>query len=305
MLICGLPFGYTNIVNSFAFNAGSEWHANKDSSTLRIMTWNVQNFFDMSAQSNPKAATRLQMLRVIADVKPDILCLQEYRNIDGGRRLVSVRHELDSMGFTYNYCTNDVVIIQKKRVMAAGSAIFSRRPLLDTGKLLISKNILRESLAFADVQLDNKPVRIYTAHLTSFALYGDTTEAFDEGEDIYRKTYNRKNNIQLKIRETEVIHEQQIALIKEHMKTSPYAVLYCGDMNSTPAGYNYHYLKGDLQDAFLEKGSGLGATFYQILPTLRIDICFADNNFDIRQCAVIPKKLSDHYPVVADVTLKQ
>ena len=305
LLFCILPLGYTNIINSFAFNMDHQWQNKKDTNALRVLTWNVQNFFDMSAQSNPKAATRLEMLHVITSANPDIVCLQEYRNIENGRRLVSVRKELDSLGYKYNYCSNDVVIIEKKRVMTGGVAIYSKRPFIDSGKLLISKGILPESLAFTDILVHDTRVRIFTAHLASFALYGDTTQAFDEGEDIYAKTYNRKNEIQFKIRETEILHQQQIDMIKKEIAKSPYPVLYCGDMNTTPASYNYHYLKGTMQDAFLEKGAGIGATFYQILPTLRIDACFADSSFRINQCVVISKKLSDHYPLISDIIVKQ
>lgn len=305
LLLCIIPVGYTNIINSFAFNKSVDWNNEKGSNSLRVMTWNVQNFFDMSPQANPKGATRVEMLHLITEANPDILCLQEYRNVDNGKRLISVRDELDSLGFHFNYCSNDVVIIQKKRVVTGGVAVYSKKPFTDSGKIRISKGPLSESLVFTDVLAGNKTVRIFTAHLASFAIFGDTAQAFDEGEDIYTKTYNRKNNIQLKIRETEILHTYQINLIKDELKKSPYPVLFLGDLNTTPASYNYHFFRDDMQDAFLEKGTGIGATFYQILPTLRIDVCFADPIFQINQCAVINKKLSDHYPIITDVTIKQ
>ena len=203
LMLCIIPVGYTNIINSFAFNKSAEWNNEKGSNSLRVMTWNVQNFFDMSPQTNPKGATRVEMLHLITKANPDILCLQEYRNIDNGKRLISVRDELDSLGFHYNYCSNDVVIIQNKRVVTGGVAIYTKKPFLDSGKIRISQGPLSESLVYTDILVNHKPVRIFTAHLASFAIYGDTALAFDEGEDIYTKTFNRKNNIQLKIRVSE------------------------------------------------------------------------------------------------------
>ena len=87
-------------------------------------------------------------------------------------------------------------------------------------------------------------------------------------------------------------------------RSSPYPVVYCGDINTTPCSYNYRILKDNLQDAFLAKGFGLGATFYKILPTLRIDVFLADPVFKINQCTVVQRKLSDHYPIVTDISWK-
>ena len=50
-------------------------------------------------------------------------------------------------------------------------------------------------------------------------------------------------------------------------------------------GYSYTYftVRGDMQDAFLKKGFGIGRTFSALSPTLRIDYIFADKNFKINQ----------------------
>ena len=80
--------------------------------------------------------------------------------------------------------------------------------------------------------------------------------------------------------------------------------VYCGDVNSVPTSYTYHHLRGNFQDAFLEKGSGIGRTFYKIVPTLRIDYIFTDKQFKIEQCTVAGKKISDHYPVITDLQWK-
>ena len=60
-----------------------------------------------------------------------------------------------------------------------------------------------------------------------------------------------------------------------------------------------------MQDAFLKKGFGIGRTFSNLSPTLRIDYIFADKNFKVKQFTRQVKKLSDHYMLVADVELKK
>jgi endonuclease/exonuclease/phosphatase family metal-dependent hydrolase len=75
-------------------------------------------------------------------------------------------------------------------------------------------------------------------------------------------------------------------------------------MNAVPSSYTYHLIKSNLQDAFLEAGSGIGTTFYKILPMLRIDYCLPDQRFNVTNCTVIQQKLSDHYPVITDLQWK-
>lgn len=89
------------------------------------------------------------------------------------------------------------------------------------------------------------------------------------------------------------------------IKKSPYPVVVCGDFNDTPASYTYFTIRGNLQDAFLEKGTGIGRTFTGLAPTLRIDYILPGNQFTINSFRKINSDLSDHYPVIANLTLRQ
>ncbi|MGI8951181.1 MAG: endonuclease/exonuclease/phosphatase family protein [Chitinophagaceae bacterium] len=302
LLLIALFFGYRNTVNSFAFNADN-WHQKKDSNSLRIMTWNVEDFQNPFPESWHLSDVRTQMLKTIQQLNPDIMCFQEYKNIENGAPMISVQHLLDSIGYHFNYCSDDSVNYFKSAKYKQGVVIFSKKPFADSSRIKIDING-NENLAYADVIFQNKRVRIFTAHLLSFSLYTDTSRAADKGKNIYKLTYDRKHPILTKLKETEIIHEKEVTIIRKTVAASPYPVVYCGDMNTTPASYNYRILKDDLQDAFLEKGFGLGTTFYKIIPTLRIDVCFADKKLKVLQCKVEEKKLSDHYPVITDLQWK-
>ena len=52
-------------------------------------------------------------------------------------------------------------------------------------------------------------------------------------------------------------------------------------------------------------GLGVGRTFVNISPTLRIDYILTTKNFEIKQFNRIIKNYSDHYMLVADVQLKK
>jgi endonuclease/exonuclease/phosphatase family metal-dependent hydrolase len=296
-LIC-LLLGYKNLSSTIAFNFPSAWNEQKSDSSLRIMTWNVEDFVNLLEGSE----VRYKMLYLISQNNPDILCLQEFTEVEGARWRVSVRKELDSLGYKYYFLSKDQAWSTSiERSTTRGSAIFSKLPFTDTGRFKIRTAFMHENAIYATFMFNNKPLRVYTTHLASFQFYRDT---LNEKKDIYQITYDRKRAIQYKLRETEQLHEQEVKIIKDSLAKSPYPVIYCGDMNTTPCSYNYRILKNNFQDAFLTKGSGIGATFYKILPTLRIDVFLADKRFKINQCAVMQRKLSDHYPIITDISWK-
>jgi endonuclease/exonuclease/phosphatase family metal-dependent hydrolase len=74
-----------------------------------------------------------------------------------------------------------------------------------------------------------------------------------------------------------------------------------GDLNDVPNSYTYFTIKGDMQDAFLRKGFGIGRTFSALSPTLRIDYIFADREFKVKQFNRLVRNYSDHYMIVADM----
>lgn len=299
ILLVSLLLGYNNVRSSFAFHLNSKSILKHDDSACRIMTWNVEDFVNL-LPGNP---VRLKMLHVIQKNNPDVLCVQEFSEVEGSKWRISVSHELDSLGYKYHFFSNDNISRNASdRVVARGVAIFAKKPFADSGRINIRKKVLNENAIYVTLNYNNKPLRIYTAHLASFALYGDTVNS--GSNDIYKLTYHRKRTIEYKLRETEQLHEQQVKIIRSELDKSPLPLIYCGDMNATPCSYNYRYLKNKMQDAFLEKGAGIGGTFYKILPTLRIDYCFADSSFKIDQCYVLKRKLSDHYPVITDLSWK-
>lgn len=296
MLIC-LLFGYKNISATVAFNMPKQLPAQKDSNTLRIVTWNVQDFVDF--MNHPEVAYK--MLNLVAERNADIVCVQEFTNIEGSKRYFSILQKMDSLGFRYYFNSEDYINSFGQGFVMRGSAIFSKLPFADSGRINIDNRAMKENLIHVDVNFNNKPLRIYTTHLESFSLYTDTSNI---NKDVYEITYNRKRAIQHKLREVEAFHQQEVEFIHATIAKAKIPVVYCGDMNAVPSSYTYHVMKNDMQDAFLEKGTGIGATFYKVLPMLRIDYCFADKQLNITGCSVIKEKLADHYPVITDMQWK-
>lgn len=303
-----LPLGWTGISNTIAMNMPRRWQQLKDSSTIRIMTWNVMNFDDLAFQGTDKANNRIGMLKLIESYKPDIICFQEYKSVEKGKRRTSVRRELDSIGYHHYFVTKDLYYLNPKtgREIIGGVAIFSKLPLLDSASIPIRfDNVVHEHLCKVSVQLDKKPVNIYTAHLASYALglHDSITIINDYGNDTTIADTLRPD-ITGRLAKIEKMHYEQIKLIKSIISADTNAVIFCGDINTTPGSFNYRFFKGDMQDAFLQMGTGLGTTYNKLLYTLRIDICFADIRLEILQCKIPGKKFSDHYPVISDLQWK-
>lgn len=122
------------------------------------------------------------------------------------------------------------------------------------------------------------------------------------GEGGYKIPNTKKQVTLYTITETEAQHEKEVAVIRNQIDKSPYAGIYCGDINATPASYTYNKLKANMQDAFLQKGAGFGATYYGFLYTLRIDVCLVAAQLKTMQCTIPRVRLSDHFPVVTDVS---
>ncbi len=297
-LLIAFLAGFKNLGNTVAVNK-STWNMQKKNGSLRIMTWNVEAF----GQQFQTPGTRILILKAIETYNPDIVCIQEYHNVENSVRVTPVEKQLTGMGFSFSYCSNDSTAIYGHTIVHSGVAIFSRIPLLDSTRTDIKSPARSESAISADIFFNNKRVRIFTAHLASLMLYTDTAGQ-KNAKNIYEVTYKRKRQVEYKIRETEIAHEKEVTIIRDLIDKSPYPVIYCGDINATPASYTYNKLRGNLQDAFLEKGFGIGATFYKLFYTLRIDVCLADKKLQTEQCIVPQLYLSDHFPVVSDLTWK-
>lgn len=299
IMLISICFGFPNLFKTLAFNVPSAFNVQKKDSSLRILTWNVQGF----VSSDPKAVKWPDILQVIKNNNPDIVCLQEFLNIitdyDNNK---FIQDEMQALGYSYHYFSNDGFFRLYNGVeVADGCAIFSKRSFIDSGRVTITTDPEKQNMIYADVRFNNKPLRVFTARLESFRLYNDTTRL---KQDIYEITYHRKRFIQYKLRDIEKLHAKEVNIIRNNIDDTQIPVVYCGDANSVPTSYTYHHLRGNLQDAFLEKGSGIGRTFYKIIPTLRIDYIFTDKQFKVAQCTVGGKKISDHYPVITDLQWK-
>ena len=74
-----------------------------------------------------------------------------------------------------------------------------------------------------------------------------------------------------------------------------------GDFNDTPMSYSVNILSKNMNNAFEQKGFGWGVTYFGILPIFQIDYILCDKKIKIEDYGILKEKLSDHYPIWADL----
>ena len=289
------------IQSTFAMHFHNE---NKEQG-IKLMTWNVKNFDLYNWSHNLK--TRKEMMALIRKEKPDILCMQEfYSNNQLFHNLEYIR---DTLGYPYFYFPPAVELnkLPKSKLQSTlwktgvlnqrwGVAIFSRYPITDSGKVNINGTLANDCI-YADLDINNEKVRLYNVHFQSIHLGYDDYATLDSLEDKQQTDWIGLEKIMRKMKRATVRRSQQANVVAENMKEFQGKEILCGDFNDIPVSYTYKTVRGELQDAFVEKGKGFGATFVNKLSIFRIDYALFDPSFSIHSYKTTYKDLSDHYPV--------
>ncbi len=295
-----LLLGIKSISVFYAFNFPTGFKKEKDPNSIRIATWNVARFIEMKRNNNKGSQTRRKMLAEIKQVNADIVCLQEFFHSYDAAFYQNLDYIRDSLKYPYHYYSHDI----DGDKHFTGNAIFSRFPIIDSGLIRYPRPTLPEALMHADIRLRNRIIRVYTTHLQSLQLGKTDYERIERIKGGDEGLVSNSKTIFSKVKKGVVNRKIQTDIIKQVLGDSPYPVIFCGDLNDIPNSYTYFKIRGEMQDAFLKKGFGIGRTFSAISPTLRIDFIFADRRFRINQFRRIAKNYSDHYMLVSDIELK-
>jgi endonuclease/exonuclease/phosphatase family metal-dependent hydrolase len=156
-----------------------------------------------------------------------------------------------------------------------GVAILSRFPLesVEQQPLPVEPGAEPRTVARILMHMHGQEVSVYVTHLTRRPFNGD-------------------------------VRVRQSAAIMKWMDADPRPKLLMGDMNDTPDSGSVRLFKRELMDVFALRGQGAADTYpLPVIPNVRIDYVLANDRFMPRGSQVLRVKASDHYPVVADLTL--
>lgn len=260
LLICGWPF----------VNIGISLNGNDDLSQdgIKVLNYNVKWFVD--ARSNEYN----DVIDWIQSVDADIVCFQEFYPDRGIAQRIAENSQYH-------------ISMDSKR---SNVAIFSRYPVLNDG-LLLDENSLN-NIRFADLLIGQDTIRVYAVHLESMGI--DPSKIQDR-EGIQ----NEYDDVKSRFLTSSTSRTTQINTLIRHVEGTIYPVIIAGDFNDVPFSYNYFEFRKRFSNAFEEEGRGLGVTFNQKIPYLRIDNQFYSEQFKLKAFKTVDNiYYSDHFPLV-------
>ncbi len=303
--LISLIAGYRNIEALIAFNYYAEpFKVEKADSTIRVLSWNVLSFDEQTRDIKRSTTYRKEMFEFISSQSPDVLCFQEYMEPHTKKFYSNVR-DIEKLGYPYHFIVGDYA--RKNGTFQVGVAIFSKFPIVDSFRMQYpGPRSLRaaESLIHADIQAYGRRVRVYTTHLQSVLFQKKDLRSLEIIKKAEDSMMEASKSVVRKLLRGYQFRGQQALIVARELDASPYPEIICGDFNDIPNSFTYFTVRGDRKDAFVEKGAGIGRTFQNISPTLRIDYIMADKQFDVLQFKRFVIPYSDHFPLIADLKLR-
>jgi endonuclease/exonuclease/phosphatase family metal-dependent hydrolase len=273
VLLLGITF-----INKF-YNL-KETELPKSDKEFTVMSYNVRLFNKFKWYQ--KANIPSQIAQFVEDKNPDILCVQEYS-------------DLEKTKFS-NYKFKQ--IFKEGKNIIVGNAIFSKHKIIDKGVINFPNST--NNVVYADIIKDKDTLRIYSMHLQSIKISTDI-----EDEEIQKMNESKTKYIFRKISDAFTKQQEQALLIKEHYRECKYKKIICGDMNNSAFSFVYRTIKGSMQDAFEACGAGFGKTYNFKYYPARIDYIFADKTIQVKSFETLNDFYnSDHFPLISRLEIK-
>lgn len=287
-----------------------EFRMEKQEKDLRLMTWNVAQFDILDFKKNH--AVHDSMIALINRYDPDIACFQEMVAGDSVVDLNTPYYKkfsfyylpdfAKSIGFTdyfysYNYKENYL------NMQHFGILVLSKYPIINKQTVSYYPHDYNSIFQYIDILKGNDTIRVFNLHLQSLKFSPANLKYIDNPTVESQEDIKKTKNILSKFRLGFIRRQQQADRIKLSINQSPYPVVVCGDFNDVANSYAYETIGDGLLNCFETRGAGLGRTYSGISPSLRIDNIFTDKKFLTTQYHCEGRKLSDHFPVIADIQM--
>ncbi len=274
ILLIGIGF----IDRTFNFSQARRYYPHPFS----VMTYNVRLF--NIYQWNGLQYTHNKIYQFVRDKNPDFVCMQEF--LSNGKIQV-----FSKFNHLYPYYT----ISYNTKKIKAGEVIFSRYPITNSGKLKYDTHVFG---IYADINMNGEKIRIINVHLRSVSFgYTDYNSL-----DSLKFSNSRLKSITDKLIRGYRYRAREVKILTDFIDTTTTPVILCGDFNDTPVSYTYTQISQRLHDAFTIAGLGLGNTYNQLIPLLRIDYVFFSDQIHVLDYQRIKLKYSDHYPLIVELS---
>ena len=304
-LVIILLLGYKNIISTTGAHKQKDFVQQKQTGTIRLLSWNVDDFVDCLKQYDSSHSPLRNIFAFIKESNADVLCLQDYSDFYNNPYMISsLKYLVDTLHYPYYYFSVDDPCLPEYFPRKYGSIILSKFPIVDSNRVAYNSKHAPEHLIYATINLNGKEVRFYNTHLRSMFLNWHPTNQI-------KRTFLIDDSIILvngtkleKLKYFDSTHILQAELVKEQLDKCKLPFIFCGDLNSVPSSYVYQHISKGLNDAFLQNGFGWGGTYSTMSPTLRIDVILLSKQLNTTQYySPRIQNASDHYPVVTDIKI--
>lgn len=277
--------------------------ASQNDSVWKIMSYNVRLFDVYNESIEKRNENRNGILAYVQEVNPDVVCFQEFFHQDKPSSFSTKDTLIELLGMR-NYHERYSHKIRNRQNF--GICMLSKYPIIAKGDVMFDNFASTDNYCiFADIVKHGDTIRVYNIHLQSIKLQQEDYEMFGATNNVPKE---KKSTIRLLIDKLTIAYParaQQALKVIEHMETSPYPVVVCGDFNDTPMSYVYNQFNQKLVDSFLETRFGLGITYAGRVPAGRIDYIFHDPRLQAQQFTIQKKAFSDHYAVSCEIWKKK
>lgn len=258
---------------------------------LKVLSYNVQHFQGGEETNQKENAEKI--VDFLEEQNADIICLQEVRLRKNS--IFNLKNTVDKLGAIqhYQYARSSTTY---------GSVTMTRFPIVEMGEIRFDDS--RNMAIYTDVIIKNDTVRIFNVHLQSYQIDPSRYSVIESPDITEEKDLQEMREIGIKFKKAFEMRAGQVREIRKLIDESPYHVLVCGDFNDTPASFSYYKLRGNLKDAFVCSGKGIGRTYVGKLPSFRIDNIFHSEAYESYNFQTYDFRMSDHLPVSCELVLK-
>ena len=265
--------------------------------TFKLLSFNAHNFSYNSESGVFDKKIQQATFEFIEKQNADIVCLQEFNYI--GENIYASHAQLKQRLGSDNYYFESYFNPKKNKVF--GMATFSKFPIINKG--IFEHPETRKFGTFIDVLYQQDTIRVYNIHLESIRLSTQDYSFFTAITPTDSLHKPNTSNLLNKLKTASINRSKQVEVLKEHLANNLYPLIICGDFNEFPSSYNYHVISKGLDDAFIEKGKGIGKTFGSTAAA-RIDYILFDPQFNAIDYHENRINLSDHYPISTTLSYK-
>lgn len=265
----------------------------------KIMSYNVRLFDVYNHSVYERNKNRNAIISYVHQMDPDVICFQEFYQQDRPSNFPTKDTLVALLKTKYYHERYSHKMTGRQNF---GICMLSKFPIIAKGDVMFANSSDSDNYCiYADIVKNGDTMRVYNIHLQSIKLQQDDYALFGEEN---KQSNPEKSTFRLLIEKLRIAYPNradQARRVTEHMETSPYPVVICGDFNDTPLSYVYNQFDKQLTDSYRETSTGIGVTYAGRVPAGRIDYIFHTEDLAAQNFVIQQQAYSDHLAVYCEI----